>query len=238
MESNMKKLFLLLILFITVPNSYPQSSYSKFNHYFGIQINAGYTFYDLSPLKDNFKAGVNSIAQSYDIPLEVQRLYPNNISWSGYLFWYFSPGLSLVFGPEFTSTKAFSRYKDYAGTLDLTSSFNQIYLSADIRKNFNNVRYLQPFIGAGLALTHVSYNYDAELTFNNEYAMYNNPYNSSNSDYSDVGYCTEICAGFDYNINIAVLEFIATYRYTWLEILKINPDTFNIRLGIQKGFFR
>ena len=234
----MKKLFLFLILIIAVSNSYPQVGYSNFNHYFGIQINAGYTFYDLSPLKDNFTYSVNSIKQSYNIPLVVQRLYPNNISWSGYLFWYFSPGLSLVLGPEFAITKAFSRYKDYAGTFDMSSALKQIYLSTEIRKNFNNVKYIQPFIGAGLALTHVSYNYNAALTFNNEYAVFNNPYNSSNYDYSDDGYCADISAGFDYNIKIAVLEFITSYRYSWLGTLKIKPDTFTIRLGIQKGFFR
>ena len=229
----MKQLALILILFIASTDAFPQSNYSNFDHYFGVQINAGYTFYDLSPLKNNFNADVISIKQNYDVPLEVQRLYPNNISWSGYVFWYFSPGLSLVIGPEFTSTKAFSRYKDYAGTLDLKSEFREIYLGANIRKNFYKVKYLQPFIGGGLTLTHVSYKYNIDLTVNSEHVPNNNIV-----DYSDFGYGAEICAGFDCNIKIAILEFIASYKYVWLETLKINPNTFNIRLGIQKGIFK
>lgn len=233
----MKHLILFIILLTAVSVSFPQADYSNFNRYFGIQLNTGYTFFELNPLKDNFKANVDYLIKNYDIPLRIQRLYPNNLSWSGYLFWYFSPSTSLIIGPEFTSTKAFSRYQDYAGTLDLKSEFRQIYLSVDVRRHIHNVKYLQPFIGIGFALTGFYYDYNAELNINKDYVPANN-LNYSSFTYSDFGYCAELCAGFDYNLKIAVLEFIALYRYSWMETLNFNPNTFNIRLGIQKGFFK
>jgi hypothetical protein len=230
----MKNLSIYLLLIFLNSDAYPQSNYSEFNHFMGVQINTGITFFDLAPLKDNFNSYVNVIKGEYNIPLEVQRLYPANISWSFYLFWYFSPNASLIIGPEYTSTRAFSRYQDYAGTLDIKSEIKEIYLSFGIRVHFPDVKIVQPFVGVNAGFADVRYNDEIDLNING--VQLDNNYNKSSD--GDYGYIIEPNIGFNYDIKFAVIEFIASYRYMNLDRFIINPDNINLRIGIQKGVFK
>ncbi len=229
----MRYLCIVFIFLLPLGETFPQATYSDFDHFFGLQINSGVTFFDLSPMKEGFKSYVNGISKVYNIPLEVQRLFPTNISWSGYLFWYFSPRVSFIIGPEYASTRAFSRYEDYSGTLDIKSELREIYLIAGIRFHFPEVKMLKPLIGLNIGLT--QYNYE-DITDLNIREIKLNEINHSRETYD--GYIFEISAGFNYDIKIAVMEFLISYRNVNLNNVVIKPDNYTIRLGIEKGIFK
>ena len=140
----MKFVFFLVILLLSFNFTYSQPDYSNFNHFFGVQINTGITFFSLDPLKEGFTNYVNRLSQYYSIPLEIQHLYPTNISWSAYFFWYFSPWVSMVLGPEYTGTRAYSLYEDFAGTLDLKSEVEGQFSNLYFQLKFLAILYQAP----------------------------------------------------------------------------------------------
>ena len=229
----MKIIIIIFFFLFFVNESFPQSNYNNFTHYFGVQLNTGATFFNLSSLKDSFQNYVTSYKDNYNIPLKVQRLYPTNISWSFYFFWYFSQNFSLNFGPEYTSTRAFSRYSDYSGTLDIKGEIEEIYLSLGIKKHFPEVPYVQPFLGLTAGVTQFKFTNDVNLVINNIPQT-----NYNNFEDSDYGYFFELNTGFTYNINIAVLEFDAYYKMVNLDRFIIDPNNFSLQIGIKKGIFK
>ncbi|MDP3147510.1 MAG: hypothetical protein Q8N83_00135 [Ignavibacteria bacterium] len=229
----MKNLIILFFFINSFGVIFPQANYTNFDHFFGIQLNTGLTFFNLNPLKNDFKSSVEMVSRNYNLPLQIQHLYPTNISWSGNVFWYFSPEFCLVLGPEYTSTRAFSMYEDYAGTFDLKSEIHQYYLSIGVRKHFNDVKIVQPLIGVNFGLVQFNFMNTMDLNVNNGQIKNHNSY-----EYLDNGYSIEIYTGLTYDIKIGVVELIASYRYVKLEEILIEPDNFNIKLGIKRGIFK
>ncbi len=227
--------YLLLTFLFLFPNKevFTQTDYSNFKHFFGFQINSGVTIFSLTPLKNDFNNYVNEIKSSYNLPLEVQHLYPSNISWSGYLFWYFSPNVSLIIGPEYNSTRAFSRYEDYSGTLDIKSELNEIYLSLGIRVHFPESKILQPLFGFNFGLTQFKIENSTDINIGDGFL-----HTKEEFKISDYGYSIDTYVGFNYDIKIAVLQFSVSYKYLILERFLIEPNNFNLRIGIQKGIFK
>ena len=229
----MKKLFLISLILISISVVNAQPDYNNFNRYFGIQVNTGITFFDLNNLKNGFSSALIQIRNQYYIPLEAQHLYPANICWSAYFFYYITPSTSLILGPEYTSTKAVSGYEDYAGTLDLKSELEEIYLSLGLKEHFNSVKFVQPLLGIKFGLTHFKYSEETSLNINDYDIHQDDKYETT-----DVGYIVEVEGGFTRDLNFVVLEVVLAYRYVHLETMEINPDNFTIRLGIKKGIFK
>jgi len=229
----MKILLLIIISFILSSHSNAQSNYNNFNHYYGVQVNTGVTFFDLEPLKDEFNASVDMIRNTYNIPMEVQDLYPPNISWSAYLFWYISPRSSIVIGPEYTSTRAYLMYQDYAGTFDVKSEIKLYYLSIGYRVHFFEVPIIQPFMGLNAGVAQTDFEMDSELNINNGQIL-----ETDHSEVTDVGYSFEPYLGCTYDLKYVVLELVTAYKIVMLDKLLIAPDNFNIKLGVKVGVFK
>lgn len=229
----MKTIFLTIVFLISNIHILPQSDYNNFKHYYGIQINTGVTFFDLQPLKDGFNSSVDALRNNFNIPMDPQHLYPPNISWSGYLFWYISPRVSVVIGPEYTSTRAYLLYEDYAGTFDVKSEIKLYYLSLGYRVHFFEVPIVQPFMGMNASLARTDFELETKLNINNGQIL-----ESDHSDVVDTGYSFEPYFGFTYDLKYVVLELVAAYKIVMLDELLIAPDNFNIKLGVKVGVFK
>jgi len=223
----------ILLIFTLTNQFYPQANYSNFNKYYGVQINTGITFFDLQPLKDGFTRTVKSISQEYNIPLVVQTLYPSNISWSGYLFWYISQSTSIIIGPEYTSTRAYSMYEDYAGTLDIKSEIKMYYLYLGFRVHIVESPIIQPLMGVNVGFTKTDFEIDTNLDINNGQIVDND-----RSEDSDTGYSIEPYLGGTYDLNLVVLELVAAYKMVMLDRFEIEPENFNFKLGVKIGVFK
>ena len=229
----MKILITLIVFIIISSQSFSQADYNNFTKYYGAQINTGITFFDLQPLKDDFRYSVENFRRQYNIPLPIQKSYPANISWGANVFWYFNQRSSIVIGGEYNSTRAFSMYEDYSGTLDLKSEFKMYYLYFGFRFHIVEAPIVQPFMGVNVGLTKTKINMEADLNIDDGLIS-----EKDESEISDEGYIIEPYLGINYNLDFVVLELIAAYNTVHLSEFLIEPDNFNIKFGIKVGVFK
>jgi hypothetical protein len=229
----MKGASTFLLILSAFFSSYPQADYNNFTHYYGIQINTGITFFNLQPLKNSFSRSVEAFSREYNIPLEVQTLYPSNIIWSGYLFWYFSQNTSLIIGPEYTSTGAYSMYEDYAGTLDIKSGIKMYYLYLGFRVHIVELPIVQPFMGVNVGIAKTDIEMETNLNINNGQIVDN-----YKSEDSDTGYSIEPCLGGTYSLSPIVFELVLAYKFVNLQEFEIKPNSFNVMIGVKFGVYK
>jgi hypothetical protein len=230
----MKKVIVTLIILLTTSQLLPQKDYTNFRTFYGMQLNTGITFFKLDPLKEDFNNIVKEFITKYNIPLQIQHLYPANILWGGNFFWYTSRGWSVVFGAEFTGTEAYSMYEDYAGTLDIRGEISMTYVNAGFKKHFDEVEFIQPLIGLNLGIALYEYKTHLDLNINN-----GEHHETENFAFSDLGFDFELCAGFNYDMELAVIEFTTGYRYLKpISYEFFEQHNFNFRLGLKKGIFK
>ncbi len=229
----MKTLNTFLIFIVVSIQSFSQADYNNFLKYYGVQINTGITFFDLQPLKDNFRYTVENFNRNYNLPLQIQKSYPANISWGANVFWYINQRASIVIGTEYTSSRAFSLYEDYSGTLDLKSEIKMYYLYIGFRFHIVETPIVQPFMGMNVGLAKADIDLEVDLNISNSLIKEND-----HSENSDTGYNIEPYIGCNYNLDFVVLEFVASYNTVHLEKFLIEPNTFNIKLGVKVGVFK
>lgn len=225
---------IMIVLFLVLStNSFCQKNYKNFNKFFGVQINVGITFYELDQLKSDFSQSITYFKQKHNIPLPIQHLYPNNINWSGYLFWYFSPSISILLGTEYTSTAAYSKYEDFYGTIDIKSEIEQYFINLGMRVHINNIEFVQPFFGFNVGLTRLDIENSNNISINNGQL-----FDQQSTKFIDEGYAIELITGINYGLDFALLEFAVTYRISELEVLQIEANNFNIKMGIKFGILK
>jgi hypothetical protein len=229
----MKLINILLAFIVCSIQSFSQADYNNFSKYYGVQINTGITFFDLQPLKDDFRYSVENFNRNYNLPLQIQKSYPANISWGANVFWYINQRASIVIGTEYTSTRAFSLYEDYAGTLDLKSEIKMYYLYAGFRFHIIEAPIVQPFMGINVGLAKTDIAMDADLNISNGLIV-----EKDHSENSDTGYNIEPYIGCNYNLDFVVLEFVASYNTVHLEQFLIEPNSLNLKFGVKVGVFK
>lgn len=229
----MKIIKTLFVVIIISFHTLAQADYNSFINYYGVQINTGITFFDLQPLKDDFRYTVENFNRQYNISLPIQKSYPANISWGANVFWYINQRASIVIGTEYTSTRAFSLYEDYAGTLDLKSEIKMYYLYVGFRFHIIEAPIVQPFMGINVGLAKTDIEMDADLNISNGLIVEKN-----HSENSDTGYNIEPYIGCNYNLDFVVLEIVAAYNTVHLEQFLIEPNNFNLKFGVKVGVFK
>jgi hypothetical protein len=229
----MKILITLIVIIIISSQAFSQANYNNFTKYYGAQINTGITFFDLQPLKDDFRYSVENFRRQYNIPLPIQKSYPANIFWGANVFWYFNQQSSLVIGAEYNSTRAFSMYEDYSGTFDLKSEIKMYYLYLGFRFHIIEVPVVQPFMGVNVGLIKTDINMESDLNIDNGLIS-----EKDESEISDEGYNIEPYLGINYNLDYVVLELITSYNTVNLTDLLIEPNNFNIKFGVKVGVFK
>jgi len=229
----MKTLNTFLIFIVVSIQSFSQADYNNFLKYYGVQINTGITFFDLQPLKDNFRYTVENFNRNYNLPIQIQKSYPANISWGANVFWYINQRASIVIGTEYTSSRAFSLYEDYSGTLDLKSEIKMYYLYIGFRFHIVETPIIQPFMGLNAGVAQTDFEMDSELNINNGQIL-----ETDHSEATDVGYSFEPYLGCTYDLKYVVLELVTAYKIVMLDKLLIAPDNFNIKLGVKVGVFK
>ena len=140
-------------------------NYYNFNQSIGIQFDVGYNNFNTTEAEKYFEQSVSSI-QERNISIEAQTLYPSNILWGGGVYYYPVPSLSLLLAGEFTKTKAYSLYGDYAGTIDLKSEINFFSIYFGVQKHFRDITSFEPFVGINVGTVRGEFNYEHNITYN------------------------------------------------------------------------
>lgn len=117
----MRLLLIELMLIVFSITLSAQENVQENGRLYGIEIETGINYMKLGELSDIFKRLVDYY-KANDLPMEVQKLYPENGLAGASLYINFSKNDQLKLNYYYSSTKAYSLYGDYSGTLDLTST--------------------------------------------------------------------------------------------------------------------
>jgi hypothetical protein len=204
---------LLAFLFITnlLVAQDEKSTSDNFNQSLGIQFNVGFNSFNLSSAEEYFEKTLLYF-QELNVPVEAQTLYPANFLLGGGVYYFPSRSFSLSLVAEFTKTKAYSLYGDYAGTIDINSDISFFSISFGGQKHFIDVFIFQPYLGVDLSAVIGEYNYVSKIVY------YELPDYSHNNEvsYSNFGFGSEGYFGLLYNFYYASIYLQCGYKYCYV----------------------
>lgn len=215
----MSKIFLLMLSFAAMLFSADQIICQDIDFYkmIGIQIETGYTSFDLEKVRSNYGLLANAVRQN-DIPLKTQKEFPANGLIGGKIFLSLSDNIRLNAGYGFSKSKAYSLYSDYAGSLGIIGSVNMQYYSTGATLFLSESKLLRPFCEIGIGA--VSGKYDNQV----KTVLTGISSTEILSSYKGNGIYFEMEAGLQYNYSLMHMYFSGSYRYA--RISSINESIF------------
>lgn len=202
----MMKIILFLFLYLSTLFCQEESEFPA--HLTAVKFDFGITFMHTSEADNQFGELVKYY-QDRGIPMEVQTLYPFNSLIGGGFSYYLNRSLSLSLSAEYSKTKAFSLYSDFAGNIDLKSEISFISGSIGLQNDFKNIFILEPFLGLNIGIVDANFKESINILF------YEIPEGSDNYEwsFSGVGLFTKMYGGLSYDLNFVNLGLSAGYQY-------------------------
>lgn len=131
-EEEMTKSLLLKIMFLVLPATIDllpaqslQMTTPQDQRSYRFQILAGYNTFRLSEVIEFYQLVVNSF-RDLNIPVPTQQSFPGNGIVELSLLLRQDPRTLVGFGISYSNTGAYSRYADYAGTLDISAKVDML----------------------------------------------------------------------------------------------------------------
>lgn len=203
---------ILLSLYLFIPSlilaQEENYNYYNFNQSVGIQFNIGFNTFNSTNAEKYFEKSLIPL-QERNVLVEAQTLYPSNILLGGGVYYFPTRSLSLSLVAEFTNTKAYSLYGDYAGTIDIKSTISFISICFGLQKHFIDIFIIQPYVGIDAGIVRGEYNYESKILFN-DFPEYSH---SDELIYSNIGFKAEGYIGASYNLDFVIVSLQGGYKY-------------------------
>lgn len=163
----MKKVFLVILIGVSISAGVAQKrSPHDTIRYFVIQPSVGYTTLALGDVND-FYDEVILMYGEYGLDIPTQQQYPGSIV-VGLNGLYNVPSVLRVgIGSQYTRTKSYSGYEDYAGLLEIKSTISMLTLEAIAERDIETFKAGTLYLGARGGFSFVNSDYTNEISFNN-----------------------------------------------------------------------
>lgn len=163
----MKKVFLVILIGLTFSAGVAQKrSLHDSIRYFVIQSSVGYTTLALGDVND-FYDEIILIYGEYGLDIPTQKQYPGSILVSLNGLYNVPSVLRIGIGSQYTRTKSYSGYEDYAGLLEIKSTISMFILEAITERDIESSKAGTLYVGVRGGLSFVNSDYTNEISFNN-----------------------------------------------------------------------
>jgi hypothetical protein len=162
----MKKVFLVILIGLSISAGVAQKRSSHDSiRYFLIQPSVGYTTLALGDVND-FYDEVILMYGEYGLDIPTQQQYPGSIV-VGLNGLYNVPSVLRVgIGSQYTRTKSYSGYEDYAGLLEIKSTISMLTLEGIAERDIETFKAGTLYVGARGGFSFVNSDYTNEISFN------------------------------------------------------------------------
>lgn len=167
----MKKAFIFILTALTISAGVAQKKSPHDSiRYFVIQPSAGYTTFALGDVRDFYKS-VLDVFDMLGLHIPTQKEYPGNVIF-GLTGMYNIPSvLRIGLGSQYTWTKAYSGYEDYAGLFEVNSKISMLTIEGVIERDIETTPTVNIFFGARGGFSFVSSDYSNTISLNDFSAL-------------------------------------------------------------------
>ncbi len=163
----MKKVFLVILIGLSISAGVAQKRSSDDSiRYFLIQPSVGYTTLALGDVND-FYDEVILMYGEYGLDIPTQQQYPGSVLVSLNGLYNVPSVLRVGIGSQYTRTKSYSGYEDYAGLLEIKSTISMLTLEAIVERDIESFKAGTLYVGARGGFSFVNSDYTNEISFYN-----------------------------------------------------------------------
>jgi hypothetical protein len=201
----MKKIWFIVLFGMMSIRTYPQKIDS--GRYFVIQPSVGYTMFALGDVRD-FYDEVLAMYDQMGVHIPTQKDYPGNIIF-GISTMYNIPSVARFgIGGQYSWTKAYSGYEDYAGLLEVNSKISMVTIEAIVEKDIQATKTANIFLGLRGGVPFVNTEYSNSVSLKDFPGQVEEVFLSGDGH----GYTFEGYVGFNKSYKRFVFSVTAGYR--------------------------
>lgn len=207
---------------------YAQENEQENGRMFGIEAETGINYMKLGELSDIFTRIVD-IYKANELPMQVQTLYPENGLAGASFYLNLSGHDQLKLNYYYSSTKAYSFYGDYSGTLDLKSTVKMHNISISYTRIFFPDNPFTPYGELSTGYLIIKHDIQEKVSLTGLGTS-----DASVGD-SDRSFVIEPGIGFRYHFSIFHLYVKGSYKFTISDPQDVSGATLKSGIGIEFG---